>query len=49
MKSYGSSLGLAPAVAAKKMMENVNRNIPENIKIIHVCDREGDIYDLKSQ
>jgi hypothetical protein len=28
------------------MMENVNRNIPENIKIIHVCDREGDIYEL---
>jgi hypothetical protein len=27
------------------MMENVCRNIPEEIKVINVCDREGDLYE----
>ena len=27
-------------------MENSSKNIPCNIKIIHVCDREGDMYEL---
>jgi hypothetical protein len=26
-------------------MENANRGIPETVKMIHVCDREGDIAD----
>ncbi|MDR2491770.1 MAG: hypothetical protein LBD20_10260 [Spirochaetaceae bacterium] len=24
-------------------MENANRGIPANVKMIHVCDREGDM------
>ncbi|MDR0553357.1 MAG: hypothetical protein LBG76_00960, partial [Treponema sp.] len=28
------------------MMERANRGIPETVKLIHVCDREGDIYEL---
>jgi hypothetical protein len=28
------------------MMENACRNIPEEIKVINVCDREGDMYEL---
>jgi hypothetical protein len=28
------------------MMEEVCRNIPDEIKVINVCDREGDIYEL---
>ncbi|GMO39734.1 MAG: IS4-like element ISLpn5 family transposase [Treponemataceae bacterium] len=27
-------------------MERANRGIPETVKLIHVCDREGDIYEL---
>jgi hypothetical protein len=27
-------------------MENANRGIPETVKIIHVCDRDGDMYEL---
>jgi hypothetical protein len=28
------------------MLERVNREIPEGIKVINVCDREGDMYEL---
>jgi hypothetical protein len=27
-------------------MENADRDIPEDIKVLHVCDREGDNYEL---
>jgi hypothetical protein len=29
-----------------KMMENACEAIPESIKVINVCDREGDMYEL---
>jgi hypothetical protein len=28
------------------VMENACRNIPDEIKVINVCDREGDMYEL---
>ena len=27
-------------------MENIERSLPENIKAVHICDREGDMYEL---
>jgi len=27
-------------------MEEAAKNAPENVKLIHICDREGDIYEL---
>jgi hypothetical protein len=30
---------------AERLMENVCRNIPDEIKVINVCDREGDMAD----
>jgi hypothetical protein len=30
-------------------MENANCGIPETVTMIHVCDREGDLYELVDQ
>jgi hypothetical protein len=30
-------------------MEEAAANAPENVKLIHICDREGDIYELYAQ